>query len=440
MKPDSHGSVLRRVLTSIVIGLLLGAVGPVRAQGPGYPAPRTAPTQVLSADQLDNLVAPIALYPDPLLSQVLVACTYPLELVEAQQWLKHNDNLRGTALMDAARNRGWDASVQAMVALPEVLSKLNQDIRWTKDLGNAFLAQQADVMSAVQRMRVQAKARGTLSSSPQQTVATETEDGQTAITIEPTAPDVIYVPAYDPMYVWGPPVWGVYPPLLYPGFGFGFGPGIDIGLCFDGWGGWGFGGWVGWGWGPNWFGGSIFVNNNFFGRYGFRGYGGGGFNGRGIWSHDPIHRLGVPYPNRQLSGRFQAASVAGARASLGRPAMRSSFGEAYGPERGAYRPRQAGPSQYAGRSFAGRAAMPGNQRFRGAVPPQGNSRSYSQAPQRFQSRPSFPSAPGMSGPRFGGFRGSPGGTGRGFGGFGAGRSFGGGGGHFGGGGHGGGRR
>ena len=131
-------------------------------------APRTA----LTAQQLDNLVAPLALYPDPLLSQVLVAATYPLEVVEANQWLQDNRSLTGTALMDAAKQQNWDASVQALVAFPDVLARLNQDVRWTTDLGNAFLGQQKDVMAAVQRLRARAQANGKLTSTPQETVST----------------------------------------------------------------------------------------------------------------------------------------------------------------------------------------------------------------------------------------------------------------------------
>src|SRR5437867_351982 len=225
------------------IALLVSGNGMwLRAQGPDYLSPQTsAPTQILSPDQLDDLVAPIALYPDPVLSQVLVASTYPLEVVEAQQWLQQNRGRQSAQLMDAARQQNWDASVQALVAFPDVLAKLNQDIRWTNDLGNAFLSQQAGVMSAVQRMRASAKANGKLTSSPQQVVTSETANGQSSIEIQPASPDVVYVPSYDPGYVWGPPAWGAYPALDYPAFGFGFGPAWNIGLAFGpwGWGGWG---------------------------------------------------------------------------------------------------------------------------------------------------------------------------------------------------------
>ena len=240
-------------------------------------------------------------------------------------------NLKGQALMDAARQQNWDASVQAMVAFPNVLATMNQDVQWTTALGNAFLAQQSDVMAAVQRMRARAQANGKLASTPQQTVTTETQGGQTAIDIAPADPQVIYVPEYDPAYIWGPPVWGYYPPLPYYGYGFGFYPGIDIGFWFGGWGGWGWGGW-GWGWGPNWFGGGVFLNGGFFNRYGFRnGYMAGGFSGRAAWQHDPSHRLGVSYPNSQLSSRYGAASMAS------RSAMsRSSFSSARGTTGGVW--------------------------------------------------------------------------------------------------------
>jgi hypothetical protein len=333
-----RSSIVQRALSVICAGLLLFSGAPLVAQQqqPGPPPAAQAPTQLLSPDQLANLVAPIALYPDALLSQVLVASTYPLEVVEAGQWLQQNRNLQGPQLVDAARQQNWDPSIQALVVFPDVISRLNSDIRWTTDLGNAFLAQQADVMNAVQRLRAQAQAAGKLNSNAQQTVATQTQDGQTAIDIQPANPQVVYVPTYNPEYIWGPPVYGYYPPLFYPGFGigFGFGPGIFIGGFFGGL------GWGGWGWGPNWFGGSIFVNGFFFNHYGFRGFGGVGFGGRGVWAHNPDHRLGVAYPNRAVANRFGGGSFAGRGVAGGRVnpgsggfANRGSFG-AGGAQRG----------------------------------------------------------------------------------------------------------
>jgi hypothetical protein len=257
----------------------------------------------LSPQQLDDLVAPIALYPDPLVAEVLAAATYPMEIAEAEQWARDHSNWKPSKLMDKAKKENWDPSVQGLVAFPDVLAHLTQDMNWTTQLGNAFLAQQADVMQAVQRMRAQAQAKGTLQSTPQETVATQDQGGQPEITIEPANPDVWYVPNYNPAYVWGPPAWGAYPPLMYPGMdaGFGWDPGIDLGLYFGGWGGWG---WGGWGWSPNWYGGGIYTDRSFFHRYGFRNYGDGGLLGRGDWMHNPDHRLGVPYANREVAGRF----------------------------------------------------------------------------------------------------------------------------------------
>ncbi len=228
-----------------------------------------APEQLLSAEQLNTLVAPVALYPDALLSQVLVAATYPLEIVEVGQWLKRNSNLQGPQLVDAARQQKWDPSIQALVAFPDVIKRLNADIRWTTDLGNAFLSQQADVMNAVQRMRAQAMAAGKLKSNAQETVTTEKQGDRSVIEIQPANPEVVYVPYYDPAYIWGPPLYGYYPAWDYPyyGFGFGFGPGIYIGGFFGGL------YWGGWGWGANWYHCSIYQNHYFFNHYGYGGHG-----------------------------------------------------------------------------------------------------------------------------------------------------------------------
>ncbi|MGO9096730.1 MAG: DUF3300 domain-containing protein [Bryobacteraceae bacterium] len=318
MKTLRSGTAIRRAVA--VASALLIAFPASFAQAPAGPAPAApAPAAqqaapLLSAGQLDTLVAPVALYPDPLLSQVLAASTYPLEVAQAQQWLLQNSNLQGAQLMDAVKGQNWDPSVQALVAFPEALRRLASDLRWTTDLGNAFLAQQGDVMSAVQRMRQRARSNGKLNSTPQQVVTTETQNGQNAIEIQPADPQVIYVPEYSPSYIWGPPVWNEYPDLWYPGWGwgFGFGPGIYMGGFFPGWGGWG-----GWGWGCGWFGGGLFLNAGFFGHYGFHGggWGGGGW-GRGVggrmaWTHNPAHRMGVAYSSRAVASRYGSTRYAG---------------------------------------------------------------------------------------------------------------------------------
>src|ERR1022692_1865794 len=208
------------------------------------------PNQALTPDQLNDLVAPIALYPDPLVSQIMVASTYPLEVVQAYQWLQRNPGLNGPDLTAAAQQQNWDPSVQALVMFPDVLKRLNDDVSWTTNLGNAFLAQQQDVMDAVQRLRQQAQQAGKLASTPQENVVTGNEGGQPYIGIEPANPDVIYVPVYDPGWIWGPPLYYPYPrwywpprSVIYGGIGFGFGGGINVGFFFgggwNGWGGWG---------------------------------------------------------------------------------------------------------------------------------------------------------------------------------------------------------
>jgi hypothetical protein len=202
-------SVFRQAI-SLASAVLLTGVMLVAQQPPPppqAPAAQAPAQQLLSPEQLDTLVAPVALYPYSLLSQVMVASTYPLEIVEVGQWLQQNRNLQGSQLVDAARQQNWDPSIQALVVFPDVVGRLNADIHWTTDLGNAFLAQQADVMNAVQRMRSQAMASGKLRSDPQETVTTEMQGDRQAIDIQPANPEEVYVPYYDPAYVWGPPAY-----------------------------------------------------------------------------------------------------------------------------------------------------------------------------------------------------------------------------------------
>ena len=195
-----------------------GAAPPQKTSAP--PAAGQAPAQnqavKIPPDQLDSLVAPIALYPDPLLAQTLAASTYPLEIIQLQQWLAKNPNLKDKALADAVAKQPWDPSVQSMAALPDVVKRLADDIQWTTDLGNAFLAQQKDVMDAVQRMRKKAQDKGTLKSNEQQKVETQkVESGQQVIVIQQANPEVVYEPSYSPVVVYGPPVYPS-PPIYYP--------------------------------------------------------------------------------------------------------------------------------------------------------------------------------------------------------------------------------
>src|SRR5207302_8097499 len=214
-------------------------------------------TTKLPNAELDSLVAPIALYPDPLLAQTLAAATYPLEIIQLQQWLEKNKNIKDKALADAVAKQSWDPSVQAMAALPDVVKRLADDIRWTTDLGNAFLAQQSDVMEAVQRMRKKAQDKGNLKSTEQQKVETKVIESKSIIVVEQANPQVVYVPSYDPVIVYGSPIYP-YPPIYYPpyayatGMAISFGVGIMMGAF---WGG-------GWGWGCGWGGNNDYVNRN----------------------------------------------------------------------------------------------------------------------------------------------------------------------------------
>ena len=186
-------------------------------------------------DQLDSLVAPIALYPDPLLAQVLAASTYPLEIIQLQQWMTRHPDLKGEALASAVEKEDWDPAVQGLAALPDVVKRLGDDIKWTNDLGNAFLAQQKDVMDAVQRMRKKASDAGNLKTTEQQKVTTQVVETKEVIVIQQANPQVVYVPVYSPVVVYGPPIYP-YPPIYYPPLGYyaagvaiGFGVGIAMG-------------------------------------------------------------------------------------------------------------------------------------------------------------------------------------------------------------------
>ena len=155
------------------------------------------------------MLAPIALYPDPLLSQILMATTYPLEIVEAARWVAANPGLRGDDAVRAVAAQPWDPSVKSLVAFPQILALLDQRLDWTQRLGNAFLAQQAQVMDTVQALRRRANSAGNLRSSDQMQV----EDQSGSIALEPANPQLVYVPYYDPMTVYGSWWWPGYPPV-----------------------------------------------------------------------------------------------------------------------------------------------------------------------------------------------------------------------------------
>jgi Protein of unknown function (DUF3300) len=179
--------------------------------------PATTPTQpLLKPAELDQLLAPIALHPDPLLSEILIASSYPLEVVQADRWAKSNKALKGDALTAALEKQSWDDSVKALVQVPSVLAMMSEQLDWTQKLGDAVLAQQADVMDAVQRLRARARANGKLESTKQQTVTVKTENQKQYVVIEPTSPDEIYVPYYEPAVVYGDWPYPDYAPYYFP--------------------------------------------------------------------------------------------------------------------------------------------------------------------------------------------------------------------------------
>lgn len=313
--------------------LLMAAPPAIFAQPAGAPpqgqataAPETAPPPLYSQAELDQMLAPIALYPDSLLVQVLMAATYPMEIVEANRWFQANRNLQGSQLAAAVDQQTWDPSVKSLINFPSVLGMMDQKLEWTQRLGDAFLAQESQVMETVQRLRAKARAQGTLETTAQQRVVVEGPD----IVIEPVDPLVFYVPAYDPLVVFGPWWWPLYPPfiaypigaVLLPGVAISFGIGIGLGACW----GWA---WGGFGWHNHIVNVNVFQNVNFNRHidrpYYANRYGGGG---HGTWQHSPEHRRGVPYRSPGLAGRY-------GQGPRGNPAARSAFrGQTPGPSHG----------------------------------------------------------------------------------------------------------
>jgi uncharacterized membrane protein YgcG len=250
------------------------------------PAPQQAPPQ--SPDQLQQLVAPIALYPDSLVAQILTGSTYPTQIVEANRWLHQNQNLQGKDLADAVDQQNWDPSVKALTQFPSVLANLDQNLSWTQSLGDAYYNQPQDVMDAIQVMRRKAQEAGNLKSTPQQVVTANGPD----ILIAPSNPQYVYVPEYDPWLIYGPPV-AVWPGFVYSGLWlnrpfFGFGVGFNLGF----WSGFGWG-WPAWGF--DWRAHHVFYHNApYFTRgpafFNHGGYRPPPFRGSGA----PGYRAGAP--------------------------------------------------------------------------------------------------------------------------------------------------
>jgi hypothetical protein len=307
-------------MRSLIAGMLcLALVMPAPAQVPPPPAPAatlSADAKAFSQQELDQLVAPVALYPDALLAQVLMASTYPLEIVTADRWVKANPTLKDKALEDALQDQPWDPAVKSLTVFPQVLSMMSEKLDWTQKLGDAVLAQQSDVMATVQALRAKAVAEGTLKDTREQKVVTTTENNTTVIVIEPADPDVVYVPTYDPAVVYGPWPYPAYPPYYWypPGYyypGGAFLAGVIVGAAL---------------WGRLTWGGNnpdINIDVNRFNN----------FNRSNIadksWRHNVDHRGAVPYRDKAVAqryGRGQAPDAASrdafrGRVDSGRPAI-----------------------------------------------------------------------------------------------------------------------
>src|SRR4029077_2390888 len=232
-----------------------------------------------------------------------VASTDPLEIIQLQQWLQKNKNLKDQALADAVKKQNWDASIQAMAALPDVVKQMAENITWTTDLGNAFLAQQNDVMDAVQRMRKKANDAGNLKSSEQQKVETQVVESKQVIVIEQANPQVVYVPSYNPTVVYGAPAYP-YPPIAYPPPGYyaaGVAIWLGVGMAMGAaWGG-------GWGYHNSWGGNNninINRNNTYVNNSNRQNVSNRSASGGNTWQHNPQHRGGAPYSSKGVANRY----------------------------------------------------------------------------------------------------------------------------------------
>jgi len=283
---------------AVFLALLLGAPQGVIGQSEGGDKP-------FKQEELDQLLAPLALYPDSLLAQVLMASTYPLEVVLAGRWVKANQSLKGDALTKALEQQDWDPSVKSLVNFPQVLDMMSEKLDWTQKLGDAFLAQQKDVMDTVQKLRLKAYGEGNLKTTEQQKVIVE-EETKTII-VEPANPQVVYVPTYNPTVVYGAWPYPAYPPYYYyppgwvPGAAlFTFGMGVALGAA------WGYA-WGGCGWGR----GEVDVDinrntniNNNIDRSKHQNKVSTGDRGKGSFKHNPEHRKGASYRDQGTANKY----------------------------------------------------------------------------------------------------------------------------------------
>jgi hypothetical protein len=256
-----------------------------------------------SEAELDQMMAPIALYPDSLLAQILMACTYPADVADAVQWSKDNSGQEGDAAVDAVQDKSWDPSVMSLVAFPQVLTMMGEQPDWVQNVGDAFLADSEGVMDTVQNLRMKAKDEGNLETTEQQTVTVqEPSTTETIIIIEPADPQIIYVPSYNPTVIYGTWWWPHYTPWYYRPYGYGFGSavvrgigfGIGIGITNALWGG------CHWGRGR----GSVNINVNRYNNVNVNRNRINAGKGNSNWKHNSNNRRGVPYKDQKSRNQF----------------------------------------------------------------------------------------------------------------------------------------
>ncbi len=320
----------KMVLVAVLLWAIAVSAIPVFAEAPPAGPAAEPPANVFTPEQLEQMVAPVALYPDSLLMQILMASTYPLEVVEAERWVKKNPNLKGEELDKAAAEKRWDPSVSSLTHFPDVLTRMSDNLDWTKDMGDAFLAQQKDVLAAIQRMRQKAYELGNLKSTSEQKVSVEAApkaQGGTVVVeqappqiikIEPAQPEVVYVPTYSSTVVYGAPPPTMYYPTMYaypPGYVataslLSFGAGMAVGAAL---------------WGDcDWGHGDVNVNNNYnYNRSNTNtNIGNANRTNRGQrpqqWQHNPEHRRGVNYRNDAAAKKYgQGSNRAGRDSARG---------------------------------------------------------------------------------------------------------------------------
>jgi hypothetical protein len=296
---------VKQVFTVLLCCLLVQFTAQASGASQSTNSPTAAPQ--LSAQELQQLVAPIALYPDALVAQILAAATYPTQVVEADRWMQRHSNLKGEELAKEVDKQDWDPSIKALAQFPSVLENMDKNLSWTSSLGEAYANEPEDVTNAVQEMRQQAEKAGHLNSNEQERV---TAQGNT-IVIEPVSPDVVYVPAYDPWLVYGAPIvaypgWYPVPGIFWGGVGLSFGVGFGVGY-FGGF-GWGWGHW-----GYDWHDRRAFFDHHAFVSHS-REFGHDGFH-HGDFNHGNFNHGGFGHGNAFHGGsgfRAQSGAHAGA--------------------------------------------------------------------------------------------------------------------------------